>query len=48
MKLIKKTILFLAAVVFVMNVTAQKKSDIVGVAAASKAHCEEESCRKRY
>ena len=38
MKLIKKTSLFLVAVLFVMNVTAQKKSDIVGVAAASKAH----------
>lgn len=38
MKLIKKTVLFLAVAVLALNVTAQTKSDIVGVAAASKAH----------
>lgn len=38
MKSIKKTILFFAAVLFVINVSAQTKADIVGVAASSKAH----------
>lgn len=38
MKLIKQIVLFFAAATFTLNATAQKTSDIVDIAAASKAH----------
>lgn len=38
MKSIKRIALFFAASLFAMNITAQTKSDIVGVAAGSAAH----------
>ena len=38
MKSIKQIVVLVAAVIFTLNATAQKASDIVDVAAASKAH----------